>query len=144
MKLAAEDFEKRTKVACKIISKPRHIVLEGEISTEVFRIFQEALTNVARHAGAAQSVAIYLRRTGDAFMMEVRDDGRGITEKQISDTKSIGLTGMRERAFAMGGSLTVAGAQGKGTTVALSVPLAERKKGPDMTKRRRKKQPEEG
>ncbi len=52
MKLAAEDFEKRTKVACKIISKPEHILLKGEISTEAFRIFQEALTNIARHAGA--------------------------------------------------------------------------------------------
>ena len=103
MKLAAEDFEKRTKVACEIISKPQNIVLKGEISTEVFRIFQEALTNVARHAGAAQSVAVSLRTAGDTFIMEVRDDGRGITKEQISDLKSIGLTGMRERAFAMGG-----------------------------------------
>ena len=55
MKLAAEDFEKRTKVACEIISKPQNIVLKGEISTEVFRIFQEALTNVARHAGARRA-----------------------------------------------------------------------------------------
>jgi signal transduction histidine kinase len=55
--------------------------------------------------------------------MEVRDDGRGITEKQISDLKSIGLMGMRERAFAMGGTLTVAGTRGKGTTITLSVPL---------------------
>ena len=52
MKLAAEDFEKRTKVACEIISKPQNIVLKGNISTEAFRIFQEALTNIARHAGA--------------------------------------------------------------------------------------------
>ena len=128
MKLAAEDFEKRTKVACEIISKPQNIVLKGEISTEVFRIFQEALTNVARHAGAAQSVTVSLRTAGDEFIMEVRDDGRGITKKQISDPRSIGLTGMRERAFAMGGSLTVAGTRGKGTTVALSVPLERRRK----------------
>ena len=144
MKLAAEDFEKRTKVTCEIISKPQNIVLKGEISTEVFRIFQEALTNVARHAGAAQSVTVSLRTAGDKFIMEVRDDGRGITKEQISDLKSIGLTGMRERAFAMGGSLTVAGTQGKGTTITLSVPLGEGKEEPDIIKRRRKKQPEEG
>jgi signal transduction histidine kinase len=144
MRLAAEDFEKRTKVACEIISKPRNILLKGNISTEVFRIFQEALTNVARHAGAAQTVAVSLRHSGDTFIMEVRDDGRGVTEQQISDMKSLGLTGMRERAFAMGGTLTVAGAQGKGTTVTLTVPLSEGREGPDVIKRRRKKQPEEG
>jgi signal transduction histidine kinase len=144
MRLAAEDFEKRTNVVCEIISKPEHIVLKGEISTEVFRIFQEALTNVARHAGAAQSVAVSLRHARDTFIMEVRDDGRGITEQQISDPKSIGLTGMRERAFAMGGTLTVAGAQGKGTTVALSIPLNEGKEKPETPKPRRKKKPEEG
>ncbi len=143
MRLAAEDFEKRTKVACEIISKPRNIVLKEEISTEAFRIFQEALTNVARHAGAAQSVTVSLRTAGDKFIMEVRDDGRGITKEQISDLKSIGLTGMRERAFAMGGTLTVAGRQGKGTTITLSVPLSEGKEKPGIIKRRRRK-PEEG
>ena len=143
MKLAAEDFEKRTKVACKIISKPEHILLKGEISTEAFRIFQEALTNITRHAGA-QSVTVSLQNAGDTFIMEVRDDGRGITKKQISDLKSIGLTGMRERAFAMRGSLTVTGSRGKGTTIALSVPLKKGKEEPEILKRRRKKRPEEG
>jgi signal transduction histidine kinase len=143
LKLAAEDFEKRTKVACEILSKPQNILLEKEISTEAFRIFQEALTNIARHAGA-QKVTVSLRNEGNRFIMEVKDDGRGITEKQISDLKSIGLTGMRERAFAMGGSLTITGTRGKGTTITLSVPLGEGKEWPDMIKGRRKKQPGEG
>ncbi len=143
MKLAAEDFQKRTKVACEIISKPQDIDLKGNISTEAFRIFQEALTNIARHAGAHR-VVVSLRTVGDAFIMEVKDDGRGITKTQISDLKSIGLTGMRERAFAMGGTLTVAGARGKGTTVALSVPLGEGKEGPRIIKRCRKQRSEEG
>jgi PAS domain S-box-containing protein len=143
MKLAAEDFEKRTKVACEIISKPQKILLKGEISTEAFRIFQEALTNIARHAGA-QSVTVSLRHAGDTFVMEVRDDGRGITEKEIRDPKSIGLTGMRERAYAMGGSLTVTGTRGKGTTITLSVPLSEGKEETEILKRRRKRKPGEG
>jgi PAS domain S-box-containing protein len=143
MRLAAEDFEKRTKIACEIISKPQEIHLKGRISTEVFRIFQEALTNIARHAGA-QSVTVSLRRAGDKFAMEVRDDGRGITEEEIRDLKSIGLTGMRERAFAMGGSLIITGTRGEGTTITVSVPLTEGKEEPDMIKRRRKKQPEGG
>src|SRR5271157_4493109 len=143
MKLAAEDFEKRTKVACEIISKPQKILLEGEISTEAFRIFQEALTNIARHAGA-QKVTVSLRHAGDTFSMEVRDNGRGITKKEIRDPKSIGLTGMRERAFAIGGTLTVTGTRGKGTTVTLSVPLSEGKEEPDIRKRRPKKPPKKG
>ncbi len=142
MKLAAEDFEKRTRVACEIIAKPQDMLLKGEISTEVFRIFQEALTNIARHAGA-QRVVVSLRNAGGRFIMEVKDDGRGITKEQISDLKSIGLAGMRERAFVMGGSLTVAGARGKGTIITLSVPLGEGKEEPGIIKRRRKKQPKE-
>jgi hypothetical protein len=76
--------------------------------------------------------------------MEVRDDGRGITKKQISDLKSIGLTGMRERAYAVGGSLTVTGTQGKGTTITVSVPLSEGKEEPGILKRRPKRKPEGG
>jgi signal transduction histidine kinase len=76
--------------------------------------------------------------------MEVSDDGRGITEKEIRDPRSIGLTGMRERAYAVGGSLTVTGTQGKGTTITLSVPLSEGKEEPDILKRRRKWKPGEG
>lgn len=124
---AAEDFEKRTMIACKIISKPKNILLKNEISTEAFRVFQEALTNIARHAGA-RNVSVSLRSTGNKFIMEVGDDGRGITKAQISDLKSIGLTGMRERAFAIGGSLTITGTRGKGTIIALSVPLSGEKK----------------
>jgi PAS domain S-box-containing protein len=122
MRLAAEDFEKRTKIACEIISKPQHIRLKKDICTEAFRIFQEALTNISRHAGA-QSVSVSLGSMGDKFIMEVRDDGKGITERQISGLKSIGLTGMRERAHSVGGSLTITGTRGKGTTITLSVPL---------------------
>jgi signal transduction histidine kinase len=142
LKLAAEDFEKRTKVACEIISKPQHMLLKGESSTEAFRIFQEALTNIARHAGA-QSVTVSLRNAGGAFIMEVSDNGRGITKKEIRDPKSIGLTGMRERAYALGGSLTITGARGKGTTITLSLPLNEKKEEPETLKRRQKKSPKE-
>jgi PAS domain S-box-containing protein len=143
MKLAAEDFEKRTKVACEVISKPQHILLKGDISTEAFRIFQEALTNIARHAGA-QKVTVSLRHVGDRFIMEIRDDGRGITKKEIRDPKSIGLTGMRERAYAIGGSLTVTGTRGKGTAITLSVPVNEGQEEPEILKRRRKRKPKEG
>jgi signal transduction histidine kinase len=138
LKLAAEDFEKRTRIVCKILSKPQNIHLKKEISTEAFRIHQEALTNIGRHAGA-KKVTVALRSTGDRFIMEVGDDGRGITEKELRDPKSIGLTGMRERAFALGGTLSITGARGEGTTITLSVPLNEEKEKPGMPNRRRKK-----
>jgi PAS domain S-box-containing protein len=143
LQLATEDFEKRTTIVCELLSKPQNILLKKEIATEAFRIFQEALTNIGRHA-LAQKVTVSLHHAGDRFSMEVSDNGRGITEKEIRDPKSIGLTGMRERAFALGGTLTITGTRGEGTTITLSVPLNEGKEEPEILKRRRKKQPAKG
>jgi signal transduction histidine kinase len=127
IKLLIADFEKRTTIACKFISTPKHIALNGETATGVFRICQEAITNIARHADASK-VIIHLQKTGNTLIMEVRDNGRGITKKEIADPQSIGLTGMRERAYALEGTLTITGIRGEGTTVAVNVPLHESKK----------------
>jgi signal transduction histidine kinase len=89
----------------------------------VFRIFQEALTNVVRHAGAS-SVRVLLRATSDQLVLEIKDDGRGIAPAEQSDQRALGLLGMRERAQAAGGALEVLGSPGKGTTVALRMRLA--------------------
>ncbi|OPX97745.1 MAG: Signal transduction histidine-protein kinase/phosphatase DegS [Syntrophorhabdus sp. PtaB.Bin006] len=124
IKLALESFEKKTNISCKFISTPQQIVLNREISTEIFRIFQEAFTNITRHADA-KNITVLLRNSGDKLIMEIRDDGRGITKKEIMDHKSIGLTGMRERAYAMEGNLAIIGVRGQGTIVTLSVPLNE-------------------
>jgi len=143
IKLVLKDFAKRTNITYEFIPTPHRTALNREVSTEVFRIFQEALTNIARHADA-KNVTILLQNTGDKLIMEVRDDGRGITKKEIMDHKSIGLTGMRERAYAMEGNLTIIGIRGKGTTVALSVPLNKGKeKNTGTIKRGPKKAPEE-
>jgi PAS domain S-box-containing protein len=120
------DFEKRTGIACELISSLESTVLSKEVSTEIFRIFQEALTNIARHAGA-QKVKVILRHTGNRFTMEIGDDGRGITMTEITDPMSIGLTGMRERVYALEGTLEVNGVPGKGTTVTVGIPLHEDK-----------------
>lgn len=124
---AAKRLLDGTEIACEVISKPKDIVLERETSTAFFRIFQEALTNITRH-GQAGKVVVTLKRSGGRMIMEVADDGRGITRDEIENPKSIGLTGMRERACAAGGSLTVTGVRGQGTTVTLSVPLTPAKK----------------
>ena len=115
------------------------MALNRDVSTEVFRIFQEALTNITRHA-EAQRVAIILQKTRDRLTMEVRDNGRGITNKQIIDPTSIGLTGMRERIYGLEGTFEIHGVRGKGTTVTISVPLHEdKKKNRTTTKRGPKK-----
>src|SRR5262249_31933381 len=92
-------------------------------ATAVFRIAQEALTNVARHA-KARSVHVELLRDGGDLVLRVSDDGRGITADQASDPKSLGLLGMRERARRLGGSATVSPRPEGGTMVAVRAPLA--------------------
>jgi len=134
IELVLTDFEKRTDITCEFISTPHSMALDRKVSTEVFRIFQEALTNVARHA-KAQKVVIILQNTGDRLTIEVRDDGRGITKKEIADPVSIGLTGIRERVYALEGTLEINGVNGKGTTVAISIPL---KKNTTINRRPRK------
>jgi PAS domain S-box-containing protein len=121
IELMLTNFKKRTSIACEFISTPRPVTLSREVSTEVFRIFQETLTNIARHA-SAKKVVITLQHTKDRFTMEIRDNGRGITKKEITDPASIGLTGMRERVYALEGTLEIKGIKGKGTTVTVSIP----------------------
>jgi PAS domain S-box-containing protein len=121
IELALMDFEKMTNIACEFIPAPHSTTLNKEISTEAFRIFQEALTNIARHA-SAQRVKIILQHTGDRLTMEITDDGRGITKKEIADPASIGLTGMRERVYALEGTLEIKGVKGKGTSFIISIP----------------------
>jgi PAS domain S-box-containing protein len=125
---AARRLLEGTEIVCEVVSKPKDIVLEEETSTAFFRIFQEALTNITRHA-QAKRVVVSLRKSHSRVTMEVADDGKGIDKEEIEDPKSIGLTGMRERAHAVGGSLTITSVREKGTTVTLSVlhHLAKRK-----------------
>ena len=116
------DFERRTGTACTFTTNVRERLFERELSTAVFRMLQEALTNVARHAQAAH-VDVRLEQSGAALSLEVVDDGTGITEEALSSTTSLGLLGLRERARRLGGSILVSGAPARGTRVAVDVPL---------------------
>lgn len=122
VELAVRDLTKRTNIVCRIVSEPYNIGLNDTISTGAFRILQESLTNVVRHS-RAQDVTISLKKKKGIFTMEINDNGKGITKKELVDPRSIGLTGMHERAHAMGGTLTIMGVRGKGTTVTVTVPL---------------------
>ena len=115
------EFEKRTGVACRLVDTMAGARLSADQTTALFRILQEALTNVVRHAGAA-AVDIRLAAEAGRVTMEISDDGRGIPEEKIGDSRSIGLLGMRERARALGGEVVIRRQFTAGTTVEVILP----------------------
>lgn len=104
-----------------IVSIPEDIALDETTSITVYRIFQEALTNIARHSGATK-VKILLQQNRDRISLTVSDNGRGIVEEQINAPGSFGLIGMRERACLLDGSLEIQSKSDRGTTISLSIP----------------------
>jgi PAS domain S-box-containing protein len=120
----AQEFEARTGIRCALTIGPADVDLGRDVSTAVFRIFQETLTNVARHANAHR-VDVVLSAATERVALIVRDDGRGITDAELACRRSLGLVGMRERALLLGGDVTIEGQPGQGTTVMLDVPLSD-------------------
>ncbi len=117
-----KEFQKRLGIRCRVELPVEQIHLASELSTAVFRIFQEILTNIARHAKAG-SVIVQLKISRDRLTLKVADDGTGIAENAVQARKSLGLLGMQERAQLFGGEITFRGIPGQGTTVLLSIPL---------------------
>jgi two-component system sensor histidine kinase UhpB len=118
----AQQFQSRTGIACACNSCVETVDLDRDKSTAVFRIFQEILTNILRHAQASR-VEIAMMRNEDDFVLEVRDNGRGIREDEEFGIHSLGILGMRERAHLAGGKVEIKGTQGKGTVVTVRVPV---------------------
>ncbi len=116
------EFEKKTGIRCRFRSSLQKLDLDPDRSVAVFRIFQETLTNVVRHSEATR-VEAALSEEKKWLRLTIRDNGRGISEEEISRSKSLGLVGMRERAILFGGELTIEGNPGKGTTVTLKIPV---------------------
>jgi PAS domain S-box-containing protein len=121
----AEEFQKRTGINCRFTTNPDDLTVDQDRSTAIFRIFQETLTNIARHASAAL-VSVDLSMEAGSLMLRVIDNGTGITEEQIHDPKSFGLIGMRERVHPWGGLVNIRGIPGEGTTVEVSIPLEKK------------------
>ncbi|MBT8400911.1 MAG: PAS domain S-box protein [Rhodothermia bacterium] len=117
----AREFENRTEIACIVSDETDEIQLNLEQSTAVFRIFQEILTNVARHSRAS-SVEVRIRQEDGSFELRATDDGIGIREEDVSG-RSLGLLGIRERVSAWGGNVTFKGKEGKGTVVRVVIPV---------------------
>ena len=119
----AQRFQQRTSIACQVKLPEGELDLPAEAATAVFRIFQEALTNVARHAQATEVRAVVQAEDGHVVLL-VEDNGRGIRPEALFDKKSLGLLGMRERAAVLGGEVVIAPLQPKGTRVTLRLPRA--------------------
>jgi signal transduction histidine kinase len=116
------EFQKRTGIRCKVAVPADNAGLDHERSTAAFRIFQELLTNVARHAGATR-VDVAVRVEGSQLVLEVQDNGKGISKAEVDGSKSLGLLGIRERASLFGGNVSITGTRGQGTRVSVSMPL---------------------
>jgi len=120
----AQEFEKRTGIRCAVSLRGFPADLDPQVATGAFRILQEALTNVARHAEAT-AVQIGLEVRPDGLCLEVRDNGRGIAEEALRSPASLGIIGMRERVALRNGRMSISGSPGGGTTVAVHIPLPE-------------------
>lgn len=117
-----EEFHKRTGLAYKFHKEVEGLDLPKDHAVAVFRIFQESLTNIARHASASKVQAKIEKRNG-ALWLEVADNGKGITPEELNASGKFGLLGMHERVLTFGGEVTIDGAPGRGTTVKIKVPL---------------------
>jgi PAS domain S-box-containing protein len=116
------DFHKKTGTICIVSSSPNEITVDTGISLVVFRIIQEALTNITRHSGATK-VNIKITLSEEMLEISIKDNGSGITQEEIESSKSFGLIGIRERVRMVNGEVVISGSQGNGTRVYVMIPV---------------------
>ena len=117
-----QQFEARTGIVCRRHGFSNHWPFSKQQSTAIFRIFQEALTNILRHA-AATSVDFTMYRNNTDFILTIRDNGRGIIAVEKS---GLGILGMQERVRLIGGTIEIRGVEGEGTAISVRVPVSDR------------------
>ena len=117
-----QEFEKRTGIHCHLALPEEPLNLDSERSIAIFRIFQESLTNVIRHAQAT-SVDAHLEIQGEQLIFYVHDNGKGFDPQEARARRSLGLVGMQERALLLNGEVKIEGVPGSGTTMILRIPL---------------------
>jgi len=123
LKSEAREFEGHTGIKCRFRTNIGKAKFDRSRAVAIFRIAQAALTNVARHAHASRALVV-LRKRNNGLILTVMDNGKGITRKLIYSHNSLGIIGMRERALALDGTLTLSGSKGKGTTLTVRIPLS--------------------
>jgi len=119
-----DDFAQRHGIACTLYADEGELQLDDAASTAVFRIVQEALTNIARHAEATQ-VTISVYRLDGELLVTIRDNGRGISALDLEKSGSLGLVGMRERVWNLQGEIVVAGDEPSGTRIDIVLPIRQ-------------------
>lgn len=117
-----QEFQNRTGIECEVDFDSEVIDLSPDLSTAIFRVFQEALTNAVRHSRATR-ISVSLKNKPDLLELQICDNGIGIPEKAIDSADSLGIMGMRERLIPFGGSLLISGEVNRGTTLTLSLPV---------------------
>jgi PAS domain S-box-containing protein len=117
-----QGFSQRTGVACALEAEEEDLDLQDPYATAVFRVLQESLTNIAKHASATK-VTVRVERRDGRIALEVRDNGRGFVTTQPAKPGSFGLLGLRERASLLGGDVSIDSVPGRGTTLRMSIPL---------------------
>jgi PAS domain S-box-containing protein len=122
LKGLADDFAERYAIPCTLLADEAELRLDDAASTAIFRIVQEALTNIARHAEAS-SVTMNLFRSNSELLVTIRDDGRGIRPEDMEKAESLGLIGMRERVWAMNGEISITSDEPPGTRVDIVLPV---------------------
>lgn len=122
MERQAQEFQERTGVRCEVRHNCKEGSVEKDLATTLFRIFQETLTNVARHAHAT-SVKVRLRQRGNEFCLRVSDNGKGITQEEAGSPKSFGVLGIRERVNLWDGAVSIIGKPKKGTIIEVRIPM---------------------
>lgn len=124
----AENCQKHSGIKCRIDDLPENVTTDAAVVTALFRICQEIVTNVIRHAEATE-LKISLTERAAELLLTIQDNGRGITSEELANQKSLGILGMQERAKLLGGSLVIRGEEGEGTTVSVTMPGKESKIG---------------
>ena len=122
-----KEFQSRAGLKGSLIVSPRQLTLDQEDSTLIFRLIQELLTNIIRHA-EAQAVKITLKKIENRIRLTVSDNGLGIAPDRINDPHSLGLFGLRERVYARGGQIQIRGIPRRGTKISVEIPLNRRRK----------------
>ncbi|MEE9176395.1 MAG: GAF domain-containing protein [Thermodesulfobacteriota bacterium] len=122
IKYQSKEFESMSGIYCEVDIKTGGIAPDQKRSIAIFRVLQESLTNIARHANATR-VGISMKLSGENLLLEVEDNGRGITNSEIVNPKSVGILGMEERVLVFGGDLKIRGIPKKGTIVSVILPL---------------------
>lgn len=124
------EFRRRAGIACELVDEPHNGLIDEQAETAFFRILQESLSNVVRHAQASQ-VHVALRMVNGSLTMTVSDNGVGLGSTGGRKVGSFGLVGIEERIAILGGSFSIESAEGAGTTVSVSVPLRPRPPDPE-------------